>query len=182
MLCDLHTHTHNSFDGFPEATAHAMAQAAIDAGVGVLALTDHCEVNGQVQGLYPYFDQAAAFAEVSAARDAFAGKVAVDVIRYGSIVEPVHGVISMARPLGKYIFVTNDLDDFVTKMLRTKAEEADKLGAAAPEFNIEEMFEKEATRIFAANGVEIAKLGTEKREKVQKSLQSRREGGYKAPP
>ena len=28
MLCDLHTHTHNSFDGFPEATAHAMAQAA----------------------------------------------------------------------------------------------------------------------------------------------------------
>lgn len=38
---------------------------------------------------------------------------------------------------------------------------------SAPEFNIEEMFEKEATRIFAANGVEIAKLGTEKREKVK---------------
>ncbi len=71
-------------------------------------------------------------------RDAFAGKVVVDVIRYGSIVEPVHGVISMARPLGKYVFVTNDLDDFVTKVLRTKAEEADKLGAAAPEFNIED--------------------------------------------
>ena len=72
-------------------------------------------------------------------RDAFAGKVTVDVIRYGSIVEPVHGVISMARPLGKYIFVTNDLDDFVTKVLRTKAEEADKLGSSkVPEFNIED--------------------------------------------
>ena len=75
MLCDLHTHTHHSFDGDPSATALAMAQAAVDAGVGVMALTDHCEVNGQVQGLYPYFDQAAAFAEVSAARDAFAGKL-----------------------------------------------------------------------------------------------------------
>ena len=75
MLCDLHTHTHFSFDAFPEATAHAMAKAAIDAGVGVLALTDHCEVNGQVQGLYPHFDQAASFAEVTAARDAFADKL-----------------------------------------------------------------------------------------------------------
>ena len=53
-------------------------------------------------------------------RDAFAGKVIVDVIRYGSIVEPVHGIINMARPLGKYIFVTNDLDDFIVKELRTK--------------------------------------------------------------
>ena len=75
MLCDLHTHTHHSFDGDPRATAHAMAQAAVDAGVGVLALTDHCEVNGQVQGLYPYFDQAASFAEISAARDAFADRL-----------------------------------------------------------------------------------------------------------
>lgn len=72
-------------------------------------------------------------------RDAFAGRVTVDVIRYGSIVEPVHGVISMARPLGKYIFVTNDLDDFVTKVLRTKADEAEKLGLTkVPEFNIED--------------------------------------------
>ena len=72
-------------------------------------------------------------------RDAFAGKVVVDVIRYGSIVEPVHGVINMARPLGKYIFVTNDLDDFMTKVLRTKAEEAESQGASvSPTFNIED--------------------------------------------
>lgn len=72
-------------------------------------------------------------------RDAFAGKVTVDVIRYGSIVEPVHGVINMARPLGKYIFVTNDLDDFMTKVIRTKTEEAESQGAAvSPTFNIED--------------------------------------------
>ena len=75
MLCDLHTHTHHSFDGASHATAHAMAKAAIDAGIGVLALTDHCEVNGQVQGLYAHFDQAASFAEATAARDAFADQL-----------------------------------------------------------------------------------------------------------
>ena len=75
MLCDLHTHTHHSFDAFPDASAHAMAQAAIDAGIGVLALTDHCEVNGQVQGIYKFFDQGASFAEMTAARDAFADKL-----------------------------------------------------------------------------------------------------------
>lgn len=75
MLCDLHTHTHHSFDGDPLATADAMAQAAVDAGVGVLALTDHCEVNGQIQGIYPYFDQGASFAEISAAQARFADRL-----------------------------------------------------------------------------------------------------------
>lgn len=75
MLCDLHTHTHHSFDGAPNATAHAMAQAAIDAGVGLLALTDHYETNGQVEGIYQYFDRDASFAEASAARDEFAGRL-----------------------------------------------------------------------------------------------------------
>lgn len=38
---------------------------------------------------------------------------------------------------------------------------------SAPEFNIEEMFEKEATRIFDANGKLFATLGTEQRQKVK---------------
>lgn len=72
-------------------------------------------------------------------RDAFSGKKALEVIRYGSIAEPTSGVIQMSRPLGKYVFVTNDLDDFVTKVLRTKADEAAKVGdTKAPEFNIED--------------------------------------------
>lgn len=72
-------------------------------------------------------------------RDAFSGKVIIDVIRYGSIVEPVSGVINMTRPLGKYVFVTKDLDDFVTKVMRTKADEAAQNGQTeVPEFNIED--------------------------------------------
>jgi hypothetical protein len=72
-------------------------------------------------------------------RDAFSGKTPLEVIRYGSIAEPTSGVIQMSRPLGKYVFVTNDLDDFVTKVLRTKADEAAKVGdTTVPEFNIED--------------------------------------------
>lgn len=70
-------------------------------------------------------------------RDAFAGKQIVEVIRYGSIVEPSSGTIQMHRPLGKYIFITNDLDDFTTKVLRTKSEQAELQGSTkVPEFNI----------------------------------------------
>ena len=72
-------------------------------------------------------------------RDAFSGKLAVDVIRYGSNIPPSSGTIQMSRPLGKYIFVTNDLEDFVAKVLRTKAEEAEKAGETkVPEFNIDD--------------------------------------------
>ena len=72
-------------------------------------------------------------------RDAFAGKVIVDVVRYGSIAEPSSGLIKLARPLGKYIFVTNDLEDFTTKVMRTKADEAEMLGISkVPEFNIDD--------------------------------------------
>lgn len=72
-------------------------------------------------------------------RDAFAGKQIIDVVRYGSIVDPTSGVIKMHRPLGKYIFITNDLDDFTTKVLRTKAEQAELQGSTkVPEFNIDD--------------------------------------------
>ena len=39
MLCDLHTHTHHSFDGFADATAFAMAKAAVDGGLYANPLT-----------------------------------------------------------------------------------------------------------------------------------------------
>ena len=69
--------------------------------------------------------------------DAFSGKQAVEVIRYGSSTPPSSGVIEMSRPLGKFIFVTNDLEDFVDKVMRTKRDEAELAGeTAAPEFNI----------------------------------------------
>ena len=49
-------------------------------------------------------------------RDAYVGSVEVEVIRYGHIEAPVSGVIQMKRPHGKYFFLTNDLDEFMTKV------------------------------------------------------------------
>lgn len=68
-------------------------------------------------------------------RDSFVGNLEIEVIRYGSKVEPVSGVIPMTRPHGKYFFLTNDLDEFVTKVLHTKAQED---ATKAPEFNIDD--------------------------------------------
>lgn len=66
-------------------------------------------------------------------RDSYAGNVEIEVIRFGSEIEPVSGVIPMNRPHGKYFFLTNDLDEFVTKVLLTKAKEDD---TKAPQFDI----------------------------------------------
>lgn len=71
--------------------------------------------------------------------DAFSGKQALEVVRYGSNVAPTSGDVTMNRPLGKFIFVTNDLDDFVVREMRTKESEAKLAGdTKVPEFNIED--------------------------------------------
>ena len=44
MLIDCHNHTHNSPDGENESVLCRCARAA-ELGIGVLAVTDHCEVN-----------------------------------------------------------------------------------------------------------------------------------------
>ena len=72
-------------------------------------------------------------------RDAFVGTTEVEVIRYGSEIPPVSGTIEMGRIQGKYFFLTNDLEDFITKVQKTKAEEAELAGITkVPEFNIDD--------------------------------------------
>lgn len=41
LLCDMHTHSNNSFDA--KNSVDEMCRAAILRGVKVLAVTDHCE-------------------------------------------------------------------------------------------------------------------------------------------
>lgn len=56
-------------------------------------------------------------------KDAFTGAVDVEVIRYGSQEDPVRAVVNMRRPLAKFVFITTDLDDFITKMIELYGEE-----------------------------------------------------------
>ena len=41
ILCDIHTHSDNSFDA--KSSVDAMCESAVKRGLSVLAVTDHCE-------------------------------------------------------------------------------------------------------------------------------------------
>lgn len=57
-------------------------------------------------------------------RDAYIGSSDVEVIRFGGDHPPVSATIRMARPLSKVVFITNDLEDWKTKVLTNMYESA----------------------------------------------------------
>lgn len=75
MQADLHTHTCFSFDGDPAATVDAMCESALAKGLTHLAITDHCDINGEIEGLYAVLDKDAVFAAVSAAKRKYANRL-----------------------------------------------------------------------------------------------------------
>lgn len=77
MLADLHSHTHFSFDGAPDATVDSMAEAAIAKGLTHLAITDHCDINGEIEGLYPVLDKEAVFAAVTKGKEKYRGRLEI---------------------------------------------------------------------------------------------------------
>lgn len=77
MRADMHTHSHFSFDGRPESTVAALCEAAIEKGLSHLAITDHCDINGEIEGLYAVLDKEAVFAAVAEAKQAYADKLTV---------------------------------------------------------------------------------------------------------
>lgn len=79
MIYDSHTHSVFSFDGSPEATPAAMCETAVRKGLSGIAITDHFDVNGDVEGIYPAFDAGGAFHAVSEAKEAYRGRLRVAV-------------------------------------------------------------------------------------------------------
>lgn len=71
---DSHVHSAFSFDGSPDASPKAIAQAAIGRGITHLAITDHFEANDPDGAEMPY-DAENAYAAVFAAKSAFAGRL-----------------------------------------------------------------------------------------------------------
>lgn len=66
---DLHTHTHLSFDS--DASLAENCLAARQAGITTLAITNHFDFDGILDGIYPVFDPEEDRREVEAAREAF---------------------------------------------------------------------------------------------------------------
>lgn len=75
MRADLHTHSLYSFDGDPSATVAAMCEAAIAAGLTHLAITDHCDIDGELDGIYRPLDRDAAFAAITEAKKIYADRL-----------------------------------------------------------------------------------------------------------
>lgn len=73
MLVDLHTHSRFSFDAPAHSTVSAMCERAVKLGLSCLAITDHCDINGEGAG--DAATRAAAFAEIEECKKRFAGKL-----------------------------------------------------------------------------------------------------------
>lgn len=73
MLADSHTHSVYSFDG--HAAISEMCAAAAERGVTSLAVTDHYDIDGVLDGFFPDYDGTAARREIEAAAQQYAGKV-----------------------------------------------------------------------------------------------------------
>ncbi len=55
-------------------------------------------------------------------RDAFTGCVDAEIIRFGGNHAPSSASMQMYRPLSKVVFITNDLDDWITKVVVNQME------------------------------------------------------------
>ena len=71
MLADLHTHSFYSFDGKLNASPNNIAKAAITAGLTHIAVTDHCDIDCELAGLYRPLDREACFTALSQAKEKY---------------------------------------------------------------------------------------------------------------
>lgn len=75
MLADLHTHSMFSFDGGKDATLDNMAKRAMEAGLTHLAVTDHCDINNEIEGNHPVPDREALYHAIMEAKEKYRGKL-----------------------------------------------------------------------------------------------------------
>ncbi len=100
-LCDMHTHSHHSFDA--KNSVDEMCRAAIGRGLAAMAVTDHCEapfIRFGADCEFGCFDEQipASFAAATAARERYAGRLRV--LRGMELGEPMHDRSATEHALG----------------------------------------------------------------------------------
>lgn len=75
LLYDSHTHSIYSFDGHHSPLE--MCAGAESAGAAAFVITDHCDIDGVLDGFYPVYDMDSARRAVEEANEAYAGRVRV---------------------------------------------------------------------------------------------------------
>jgi len=76
FICDSHLHTTNSFDG--NYSLDKMCAAAVRAGISEIAVTEHCDIDCILDGIYPPYDEAKIREDIKAARDKYDGLLRID--------------------------------------------------------------------------------------------------------
>ncbi len=79
VLCDFHTHSHFSFDGVAEASPDAVCRRALEAGLSYIAITDHCDVNGEVEGIYAPYEAHTAWEAMMQAKEKYKGRLHLSI-------------------------------------------------------------------------------------------------------
>ena len=107
-LCDMHTHSDNSFDA--KNSVDDMCLAAVERGLYAIAITDHCEapfIRFGADCEFGCFDEQIpkSFADATAAREKYAGKL--KVLRGMELGEPLHDPEQTNRALsyGDFDFI-----------------------------------------------------------------------------
>lgn len=73
FLCDTHVHTFHSFDS--EMTHSELCAEYIKRGFSRIALTDHYDIDGMEDGLYPSYDVDTAHRDIDRAREDFGDRL-----------------------------------------------------------------------------------------------------------
>lgn len=73
--CDMHTHSVFSHDGGKDSGINALCMRAIELGLSDLAITDHCDVNGEAEKIYASYDSDGAWQAMCAAKEKYRGSL-----------------------------------------------------------------------------------------------------------
>ena len=75
FICDYHTHTCFSFDGYKSSTPDSLCRSAIEKNISDIAITDHFECNFTDGSHYPPYDCNSAYDAICAAREKYSDKI-----------------------------------------------------------------------------------------------------------
>lgn len=101
---DSHVHTKYSFDGAADGSGEidTIIETAIERGVDEISLTDHCDIDNILDGIYPEYPADVIKTEVTRAKEKYAGKIRIN---YGIELGEAHARPAEARELlDKYGF------------------------------------------------------------------------------
>lgn len=73
MLFDMHVHSEYSFDAYD--SVDAICAAAVEKGLNSIAITDHCDIDCEIAGLYEKLDKEAVRQDIMSAKEKYKGKL-----------------------------------------------------------------------------------------------------------